>query len=157
MYTRYAVNESSIEQNLEEPTNQLTKILIIDDNRDFANILCSLLNHLEYQSFTAYDEKRAIDKIVKIKPDLVFCDLGLPNRGAYRIANKIRSECSLYHIFLVALTYYTREKIKLTTLDLGYDSYVSKPLQTATLQEIFEKVEIRKAIYNRPKSLTYAG
>lgn len=125
--------------------DQQIKILIIDDNRDLANILCSLLNHLDYRAFVAFDEKQAMEKIRRIKPDLVFCDVGLPNRGAYKIAYKVRTDFLLSHIFLVGLTYSTQEKFKLIAMELGFDSYMSKPIQSSILGDILNKVEIRKA------------
>lgn len=154
MYTQYRKFTVSTDNG---NTTSPARILIIDDNRDFANILYSLFRHLEYDAYTACCEKQAAEKIERLVPDLVFCDIGLPNRGAYKIANKIRSDFALCHIFLVALTYYTPERIKATALDLGYDLCVSKPIQTFMLESILEKVEIRKSIYGGQKHLVNAG
>jgi CheY-like chemotaxis protein len=155
VYTQYC--EFACSPDNRNTPSHTTRILIIDDNRDFANILCSLFRHLDYDAYTACSEKQAVEKMERLVPDLVFCDIGLPNRGAYRIAQKIRSDFSLYHIYLVALTYYTPEKVKTAALDLGYDFCVSKPIQTVILESIFEKVELRKSIYGRQKALVNAG
>lgn len=132
------------------------KILIIDDNRDFANMLGSFLKHLDYKAYTAYDEAQAMEKILTIIPDLIFCDIGLPNKGGYRIAKKIKSECSLKHIYVVALTCFVQEKYERIALEHGFDSYVSKPIQSSQLQDIFSQTEIRKGNRDHCMSLVSA-
>ena len=129
----------------DEKNPEKIKLLVIDDNRDLASDLHTLFNHLDYSIFLAFDEKQAMVKINRIKPDLVFCNIGLPNRGAYKIAYKIRSDYSLCHIFLVGLTYRNHERFKLIAMELGFDAYLSKPVQPTLLDNILRKVEIKKS------------
>lgn len=136
-------------------TDQI-KILVIDDNWDMANILYSLFTHLDYTAYVAYDGRQAIEKLGRIKPDLVLCDIGLPNRGAYKIARKIREDFSLRHIYLVGLTYQTQDRFKLIAMELGFDSALARPIESSLLDDILRKVEIRKAENNDQMRLANA-
>lgn len=126
-----------------DDTEMELKILVVDDNRDFANILCSLLKHLDYSAYVAYDKKQAMEKLRRLKPDLVFCDIGLPNRGGYEIADKIKTDDDLQHAYLAGLTYNLRDRSRLAR-ELGFDAYVTKPIQTSALNGILKKVAEKK-------------
>lgn len=129
------------------------KILVIDDNVDFAHTLRSLFNHLGYQSSAVYDEKSGMQKLLEMRPDLVFCDIDLPGRGCYEIAHKIRSDYSMNHIILAALTCYSHERVKMIVKELGFDFYISKPIQTSILDDLLRKVQIRKTNLHRKACL----
>lgn len=127
-----------------QSTSLPLKILVIDDNRDFAYALSSLINHLGFISSIAYDKKSGMRKIMEHQPDLVLCDIGLPGRGCYEIADKIRSEHSMNNIMLAALTYYVHDRVKRLVDDLGFDFYISKPIQSSILNDMIQEVQARK-------------
>ncbi len=156
MYTQTAI-ENRYDQDRQfgdVHTDLPLRILIIDDNKDFACSLSSLFKHLGYKSCTAYDKKSGMQRVLEIRPDLIFCDIGLPGRGCYEIADEIRSEQSTRHVILAAVTCYSHEKVKLLVKELGFDFYISKPIQTSILDDLLQKVQIRKTNLNRKTCLT---
>lgn len=159
MYSYNYATERNYRQNrprMEIPCSQQLNILIIDDNIDFANTVTSLFNRLGYIAQAAYDKETGIDMISEMNPDLIFCDIGLPSGGGYEIANRIKSERSENHAILVALTGYSHEKIKLLVMELGFDFYISKPIQSSILQDVLQKVQTRKKNLNRKKAFARA-
>lgn len=151
MYTQTATrNSCDHDRHFSEVHTELPlKILVIDDNKDFAYTLSSLFNHLGYKSRAAYDERSGMQKVLEMRPDLIFCDIGLPGRGCYEIASKIRMDHSMNHMILAALTCYMHERVKLLVKELGFDFYISKPIQTSILDDLLQKVQIRKTNLNR--------
>jgi len=133
--------------------DQQIRILVIDDNRDFTNTICSLFNRLGYKANGAYDKEEAMQLVREVMPDLIFCNIGLPNGGSNDVLNRIKSDQSVSHAVLVALTGYSHEVKKLET---GFDYCLSKPIQTSILQDILQKVQARKSNLNRKKSYTGA-
>lgn len=117
------------------------KVLIIDENKEFANLLQALFKDLNYKAYTTYNEKNGTAKLQKIVPDLIVCDTGLSDGGSDRIATKIKMDLSLNHIFFVALTSDRHHSIHHGT---KYDYYLSKPLETTVLNDILDEVEYRK-------------
>lgn len=136
----------------ETPFGQQLYILVIDDDRDFTNTVCSLFNRLGYKASAAYDQVSGLKMVSEMRPDLIFCDIGLHNAGSYEIVNKIKTDESLKHAILVALTGYSHERTKATDMEWGFDFYISKPIRTSILQDIIKKVQTRKASLNRKKA-----
>lgn len=123
---------------------QPIKILVIDDNKDFAYMLSTFFNRLGYKSSAAYDEKSGVQRALELQPDLILCDIGLPARGCYEIARQIKSDYAMKHVMLAALTCYAHERVKQLVKELGFDFYISKPIQTSILDDLLQKIQMRK-------------
>ena len=81
-------------------------MLIIEDNRDFADLLSTMLYAIGYGVNIAYDGEEGIKLAKQIKPDVIFCDIGLPGINGYDVAESIRKDNELKEIYLIAMTGY---------------------------------------------------
>ena len=72
---------------------------------------------------------------------MIFCDLGLEGMNGLDVARKIRANPALNDTLLVALTGYTSDYDKELAKESGFDLYVAKPFQIATIEEILAKVQ----------------
>jgi len=115
-------------------------ILIIDDNKDFANILCTLFEFLGHTAATADNGIEGLEKAKQIKPDVIFCDIGLPGMNGYEVAESIRKDDALKEVPLIALTGYAGEREIEMARESGFTLHVAKPVDLSTLQEILAQI-----------------
>ena len=65
-------------------------MLVVDDHADSADSLSLILIHLGHEVQTAYDSRMALAIARSFRPDVVFCDLGLPVMDGYEVARQLR-------------------------------------------------------------------
>ncbi len=112
------------------------RILLIDDNQDFAFLMKSVIQLLGYNIELAYDGAEGMEKAQEYRPDIILCDIGLPRMNGYEFARNIRENDLLRHSYLIALTGYARPcDIKQST-DSGFNRHLSKPIDATTISEI---------------------
>jgi CheY-like chemotaxis protein len=115
------------------------KVLVIEDNKDLATLLCSLLKIIGNTAVSANNGMEGLEKAKQDKPDVIFCDIGLPDMSGYKVAKQIRSEESLIDVFLVALTGYTEDRDIAMAMESGFNLHFAKPVNHAALQKIMSK------------------
>jgi DNA-binding response OmpR family regulator len=122
----------------------LSRILLIEDNRD---LVFGLQNNLEIEGYeveTAEDGKVGLQAFAKASPDLVILDLKLPGLDGFRVLRSLRQEGHSTPILL--LTARGEEADKVRALRMGADDYVTKPFG---LLELLARVE---ALLRRTRS-----
>lgn len=119
---------------------QLT-ILCIEDNEALAETLQHIFSLYGHETRLAYSGRDGLVKAEELIPDVIFCDLGLEGMNGLDVARKIRANPALNDTLLVALTGYTSDYDKELAKESGFDLYVAKPFQIATIEEILAKVQ----------------
>jgi PAS domain S-box-containing protein len=112
------------------------RILIVDDNRDAAESLATLLSITGNQTRTAFDGLEAVEAAEAFKPDLVLLDIGLPKLNGYEACRRIREQAWSKGMALVALTGWGQEEDRSRASDAGFDSYMVKPVDYAALKKL---------------------
>ena len=140
-----AENENHLgsENDSEHKTGRTYKILIIDDNNDLADILCSMIAMLGHQVFSVYDGLEGVEKAKKMKPDIIFCDIDLPGKDGYEIAKIIKEDNDLKNAFLVAMTGYVMENDFKLPKKFGFDEHLAKPIDKAAIEKILAEVRLK--------------
>lgn len=100
------------------------KILIVDDEREIADLVSLYLENEKYTVFKCYDAKSALECIEKEKLDLAILDVLLPDMSGFEICKRIRQR---YNYPIIMLTAKVTEVDKITGLTLGADDYITKP------------------------------
>ena len=80
------------------------RILIVDDNRDSAESLASLLRILGNQVCTAYEGLQALAVAENYRPEVILLDLGLPGINGFEVAKQMRLSPVLASTTIVAIT-----------------------------------------------------
>ena len=80
------------------------RILVVDDNRDAAISLATMLKIMGNDAQTAYDGLEALNVATAFRPDVILLDIGMPNLNGYETARRIRQEPWGHSAVLVALT-----------------------------------------------------
>jgi CheY-like chemotaxis protein len=112
------------------------RILIVDDNRDSAESLATLLSLTGNQTRTAFDGLEAVEAAKAFQPDLVLLDIGLPKLNGYEACRRIREQAWSNRIMLVALTGWGQEEDRSRASDAGFDGYLVKPVAYAALKKL---------------------
>ena len=111
-------------------------VLVIDDNIDAAQSLADIL-HLEgHRVRVGHDGQTGIALAHELKPDLVICDIGLPDVNGYDVARALRSDESLRRTRLVALTGYARPEDRERAKEAGFDAHLPKPVPLSRLLDL---------------------
>jgi len=102
------------------------KILIVDDEREIADLVELYLHNENYTVFKYYSAKEALASIGETIFDLAILDVMLPDGNGFAICQKIREK---YHYPVIMLTAKEEETDKITGLTLGADDYITKPFR----------------------------
>lgn len=111
------------------------KILIIEDEKELADILQSYLEKDGYQVDVLYDGSEAIERILQGEYALVLLDLMLPHTDGLTICNQVRQSSD---IPIIMMTAKVEEVDRLIGLKIGADDYICKPYSP---REVVARVE----------------
>ncbi len=106
------------------------RILLVDDNRDGAEMLAELLRAAGHEVVVAFDGPSALGTLPTFKPDVALLDIGLPVMDGYDLARKLRRALP-EPPRLVAITGYGQEHDRRRSLEAGFDAHLVKPVQAA--------------------------
>ncbi len=121
------------------------KVLLADDNLDFLYLLGAIVKQLGHSCISACDGPTAIKKTMEWKPDLIFCDIGLPGIDGFMVAKTIKQNPEMKKSYVVALTGYAGEHAARRTAESGFDFYRSKPVSIDDIKQILAVVQTSMA------------
>jgi len=125
----------------EEPTHftaRTKRVLIADDNRDWADGLAVLLEEEGYTVQTTYDGREAIEAARTFQPDIVVLDIRMPRLTGYEAARVFRRHPQSTRPILIAITAWAGESGKIRAEMSGFDRYIAKPAEPAQVLEILK-------------------
>lgn len=113
------------------------RILIADDNTDFAEMVAELLQRKWGHAVkVAYDGPAALKVAQTFRPDAVFLDIGLPGINGYELVKLLRKLPGCEKVMTVAITGYGQEEDRRRALSAGFDEHLTKPVGTHVLQKL---------------------
>jgi len=117
-------------------------ILIIDDHDDLRENTAEILSLGGYRTLTAENGKRGVEIALAEKPDLIVCDIMMPELDGYGVLHLLRKNPETENIPLIFLTAKAERSDLRRGMEMGADDYVTKP---------FEEIELMNAIESRLK------
>jgi signal transduction histidine kinase len=111
------------------------RIIVVDDNRDAADMLALTLQMLGHETRAVYDPLLALDAIAAFGPHLAFVDLGMPRLGGLELAGMIRERFGR-SIRLVALTGWGQPADRERTREAGFDFHFVKPIELGQVEKL---------------------
>lgn len=120
--------------------NFMTDILIVEDNKELANLLCDFLRVENYTVSVADTGEKALSLYEKYGARLIVLDIMLPGIDGFGVCKKIREESDTPILIVSAKT---GKEDKLSGLTLGADDYIEKPydidIMLAKIKGIFKR------------------
>ncbi len=119
------------------------KILIIDDEPHIRALLEQTLEDFEDEDveiLTATNGQEGFEMIEEEHPDLVFLDVMTPKMNGFDVCQKIKKELQLDDVYIVMLTAKGQEFDKKKGIEVGADTYMTKPFDPDAIIEKAEAV-----------------
>jgi signal transduction histidine kinase len=117
-----------------------SRILVVDDNSDAADMLAELLGIDGHTVMVAYTGSRALALAADFKPAFVFLDIGLPDISGYDVANTMRTLPGMEQVFMIALTGYGQERDRELARNAGFDEHIVKPIDFSKIGALQERI-----------------
>jgi signal transduction histidine kinase len=113
------------------------RVLVVDDNRDGAEVLAETLRELGYLVEIAHDGSSAIETAKRFRPHIALLDIGLPRMDGYELATRLRELSELESgIRLVAVTGYGQEADRIRSARAGFSAHLVKPVDLDVLTSV---------------------
>jgi two-component system, cell cycle response regulator DivK len=120
-------------------------ILIVEDNLVNRKLLLTVLRPHGYRLLTALDGEEAVRIAGQEVPDLILMDLQLPKINGYEATQQLKKHQSTAHIPIIALTAHAMAKEQEQALQIGFNGYVTKPIDTrafpAYIRSFLDQIE----------------
>ncbi|HVZ57930.1 MAG TPA: response regulator [Chitinophagaceae bacterium] len=118
----------------------MKSVLVIDDNADIRENTAEILDLAGYKTYTAENGKRGVDIALKEKPDVVVCDIMMPDLDGYGVLHLLRKNQDTQSIPFIFLTAKTERNDFRKGMEMGADDYITKPFEDI---ELLNAIEIR--------------
>src|SRR5512141_711482 len=111
-----------------------SKILIVEDDLDVADMLNAYFRVQGYEVFTVNWGEDGVRAATTARPDLIILDIRLPDIDGYEVARRLRSDRKTNNIPIIFLTEKRDRADRLHGLELGADDYITKPFDVQELR-----------------------
>lgn len=118
----------------------MKKILVIEDNFDIRENICEILELAGYETSQAANGKLGLDSARENIPDLIICDIMMPEMDGYGVLSALSSEPATGSIPFVFLTAKAEKSDFRKGLSLGADDYITKPFSE---EELLNAIQVR--------------
>ncbi len=128
-------------------------ILVVDDEPDNLEVVATVLSFFGMTVITATDGMQGLEELKLLTPTLILLDLAMPRMDGWRMFEEIKSIPHLRQVPIVALTAHAMIGDEERILNVGFDGYLSKPVNLPTLLRDIEQAMAKKANRQTPIAL----
>ncbi len=111
------------------------RVLLIEDEPNIIEAFSFILSRDGWTVHTHEDGETAMEKILKMPPDMIILDVMLPGRSGFDILRDLRAHASLNTIPVMMLTARGQEKDRDLALRLGANHFMTKPFSNADVRD----------------------
>jgi len=109
------------------------RILVIEDERDFADVVIMNLRRSGYEATGVRTGEEGLAEVLNRRPDLVLLDLNLPDMAGHEVYRRLKYDTATRNIPVIMVTARGEEVDRVVGLELGADDYVVKPVSMREL------------------------
>jgi two-component system CheB/CheR fusion protein len=105
--------------------------------------------YLKHQGHTveiAHTGREGLEAARRFQPDVILCDIGLPEFDGYRVARQLRQEPELNRVYLIGISGYGQEHDKQRAWQAGFNAYLVKPVDLSELESLLAKFQMQAGI-----------
>jgi CheY-like chemotaxis protein len=118
------------------------RVLVVEDNPDTAETLREMLLLWNHDVEVAHDGRTGVEKARAFHPDIVLCDIGLPEMDGYEVARTIRADPALADTYLVAVTGYALPDDRRRAAEAGFSKHLAKPVAVDVIEDVVSHAPI---------------
>lgn len=118
----------------------MPSVLVIDDNADIRENTAEILELAGYASIKAENGKKGVELALKEKPDIIVCDIMMPELDGYSVLHLLQKNPETRNIPFIFLTAKTERSDLRKGMEMGADDYITKPFEEI---ELLNAVEVR--------------
>ena len=111
------------------------KILVADDSVASRELIREVLEMSSYDVIEATNGEEALRSVEENAPDLVLVDIQMPRLDGYGVLRRLRADPRFANLLVVALTAFAMQGDRERALDAGFDGYITKPVDIASLRQ----------------------
>jgi CheY-like chemotaxis protein len=119
-------------------SRQGRRILLADDNVEFADSLASLLASRGHEVRIAHDGAEALAAVEGFTPEFAFLDIGMPKVHGYELARRLRERPDTAECVLVAVTGWGQEDDRRRAREAGFDRHLVKPVDPSEIESLLQ-------------------
>lgn len=131
----------------------MIKVLIIEDNADIRENIVEILELSGYEAYEAQNGKTGIELALKHKPDIILCDIMMPEADGYEVIEALAKDPRTHATPFIFLTAKAERHDVRKGMQLGADDYLTKPFDDAELLAAIEtrlkKKEAQQLFYGQ--------
>lgn len=117
-----------------------TRVLVVDDDADTAEMFTHLLRELGHAVQYVTSSQAVLDVARKLRPALIFLDIGMPGPNGWELAPLIRRELGYERVRIVAVSGYGAPEHHRRSREAGFDAHVQKPVDMDLLRSILAQL-----------------
>ena len=129
------------------------KILVIEDEPEMRRNLATILKLEKFTALAAENGRTGLDLARREKPDLILCDIMMPELDGHEVVQALRNEPALASIPFIFLTAKGEKSDQRSGMELGADDYLTKPVSKADLLGAI-RARLRRAEQQGPREFT---
>lgn len=134
---------------IEDSTLSNYKMLVIDDNDDIRNFLIDEFSKY-FMVDVAENGSIGLQKAIDTNPDLIICDVMMPEMDGFEVTRKLKEDFQTCHIPIILLTAHSSIEHQLEGIQSGADAYIMKPFSMKYLvARVFKLIEQREQLKKR--------
>ncbi len=118
----------------------MTKILVIEDEETVRENILELLDAEGFEAFAAPNGRVGLDLALQVLPDLILCDVRMPELDGYGVLKALRAEPTTAAIPVMFLTAKAAKTDLSYGMELGANAYITKPFALSQLLSAIAKV-----------------
>lgn len=111
-------------------------IVVVDDNRDVADGLATLLEFWGFRCQVFYDGSALLEALPNLSVDVLLMDIGLPGIDGFELARRVRARHPDPSLQLIAVTGYGGGEDRALSAEAGFDHHLTKPIDIAGLRDL---------------------
>jgi PAS domain S-box-containing protein len=115
------------------------RILVIEDNPMGARTMEIFLSRKGHAVEVAHTGREGVEAARRFRPEVILCDIGLPEFDGYRVAEEIRKQAGLGDVYIIGVSGYGHEQDKARAWRAGFNAYLVKPVDMVELETLLAK------------------
>ena len=115
-----------------------TRILVVDDNTDSANLIAALLRKQGQEVVAVNSGQDALHTAEEYRPQIIFLDIGMPAMSGLEVARRLRARNRVPRPLIVAVTGWNKADDLQRTEDAGFDLHLVKPVSESQLVDVLQ-------------------